>query len=191
MRIAKQLTSQHKYEQWNFNGIVPGPFIRARVGDVVELIKTWVMEPKSRGLGLAFFCCRQRRTPSRPYKRVASTKTKQLTSQHKYEQWNFNGIVPGPFIRARVGDVVLVWPSSAVVSAEPPPGPINAWQSILCGLPALSNIDCHAFIGPGGGSALTTAEEGQTKTARFRLHYPGLYLYHCAAVAGFVAVRQR
>lgn len=43
------------------------------------------------------------------------------------------------------------------------------------------NIDCHALLGPGGGAALTTAEEGQIKTGRFRLQCPGLYMYHCAA----------
>ncbi|KAL5585848.1 hypothetical protein FOVSG1_013540 [Fusarium oxysporum f. sp. vasinfectum] len=43
------------------------------------------------------------------------------------------------------------------------------------------NIDCHAFTGPGGGAEVTTAEENETKTGRFRLLYPGLYMYHCAA----------
>ena len=37
---------------------------------------------------------------------VTTTKETQLTSQYKYEQWTFNDMVPGPFIRARVGDVV-------------------------------------------------------------------------------------
>lgn len=37
---AAQSTSQHKHEQWDFNGTVPGPFIRARAGDVVELSLT-------------------------------------------------------------------------------------------------------------------------------------------------------
>ena len=32
-----QLNSKYKYEAWTFNGSVPGPMIRARVGDVVEL----------------------------------------------------------------------------------------------------------------------------------------------------------
>jgi copper-containing nitrite reductase len=35
--------------------------------------------------------------------------------------------------------------------------------------------------GPGGGGGLTLANENQTKTARFKLLYPGLYVYHCAA----------
>lgn len=94
---------------------------------------------------------------------VTSTKLEKLTSQHKYEKWNFNDSVPGPFIRARVGDVVELSLTNRDESGNP------------------HNIDCHAFLGPGGGSALTTAGEGQTKTGRFRLQCPGLYLYHCAA----------
>lgn len=94
---------------------------------------------------------------------TTNTKVSQLTSQYKYEQWNFNGTVPGPFIRARVGDVVELSLTNRDETGNP------------------HNVDCHAFLGPGGGSALTTAEEGETKTARFRLMSPGLYLYHCAA----------
>jgi copper-containing nitrite reductase len=94
---------------------------------------------------------------------VTSTRMEKLTSQYKYEKWNFNGSVPGPFIRARVGDVVELSLTNRDESGNP------------------HNIDCHAFVGPGGGAALTTAEEGQTKTGRFRLQFPGLYMYHCAA----------
>ncbi|OBT41434.1 hypothetical protein VE00_08050 [Pseudogymnoascus sp. WSF 3629] len=94
---------------------------------------------------------------------VTSTKEAQLTSQFKYEQWTFNDMVPGPFIRARVGDMVELSLTNKDESGNP------------------HNIDCHAFTGPGGGSALTTAEENQTKTANFKLLCPGLYLYHCAA----------
>lgn len=94
---------------------------------------------------------------------TTNTKVNQLTSQYKYEQWNFNGTVPGPFIRARVGDVVELSLTNHDETGNP------------------HNIDCHAFLGPGASSALTTAEEGQTKTARFRLMSPGLFMYHCAA----------
>ncbi|EEU36614.1 uncharacterized protein NECHADRAFT_51971 [Fusarium vanettenii 77-13-4] len=94
---------------------------------------------------------------------ITTTKLAQLTSQYKYEQWTFNGTVPGPFIRAKVGDVVEL----SLTNKDPAGNP--------------HNIDCHAFTGPGGGAAVTTAEENETKTARFKLLYPGLYLYHCAA----------
>lgn len=94
---------------------------------------------------------------------VTSTKISQLTSQYKYEQWTFNGTVPGPFIRARVGDTVELTLTNKDTAGNP------------------HNIDCHAFTGPGGGAAVTTAEENETKTARFKLLNPGLYVYHCAA----------
>lgn len=91
------------------------------------------------------------------------TSLKQITSMYKYEQWTFNGTTPGPFIRARVGDVVEL----ALTNKDDTGNP--------------HNIDSHAFTGPGGGAAVTTAEENETRTGRFRLLYPGLYLYHCAA----------
>lgn len=94
---------------------------------------------------------------------TTTTKVAQLTSQYKYEQWTFNDTVPGPFIRARVGDVVELALTNKDKTGNP------------------HNIDSHAFTGPGGGSAVTTVEENETKTARFRLLCPGLYLYHCAA----------
>lgn len=94
---------------------------------------------------------------------TTNTQITQLTSQYKYEQWNFNDSVPGPFIRARVGDVVELTLTNKDDTGNP------------------HNIDCHAFLGPGGGAAVTTVEEGETKAARFRLTAPGLYLYHCAA----------
>ncbi|RHZ43920.1 putative multicopper oxidase [Aspergillus thermomutatus] len=94
---------------------------------------------------------------------TTTTKKRQLTSQYKYETWTFNDTVPGPFIRARVGDVVELTITNHDRTGNP------------------HNIDCHAFTGPGGGAAVTTAEENETKTARFKLLYPGLFVYHCAA----------
>lgn len=94
---------------------------------------------------------------------VTKAKMAQLTSQYKYEQWTFNDTVPGPFIRARVGDVVELSLTNRDTTGNP------------------HNIDCHAFTGPGAGAAVTTARENETKTARFKLLTPGLYMYHCAA----------
>lgn len=94
---------------------------------------------------------------------TTTTKVAQLTNQYKYEQWTFNDTVPGPFIRARAGDVVELTLTNRDATGNP------------------HNIDSHAFTGPGGGASLTTTDEGETKTARFKLLQPGIYLYHCAA----------
>lgn len=72
-------------------------------------------------------------------------------------------MVPGPMIRARVGDVVELTLKNTDRTGNP------------------HNIDCHGFEGPGGGAPITTAQAGESKTARFKLLYPGLYVYHCAA----------
>src|SRR3989338_5120947 len=55
----------------------------------------------------------------------------------QYRFWGFNGRVPGPMIRARVGDVLEV----RVTSAEPE-------------MP--HNIDFHAVGGTGGGATVLT-----------------------------------
>jgi hypothetical protein len=34
---TRPISPVHKYPFWTFNGSVPGPFIRARVGDVMEV----------------------------------------------------------------------------------------------------------------------------------------------------------
>jgi copper-containing nitrite reductase len=80
-----------------------------------------------------------------------------------YDAWTFGDTVPGPFIRARVGDTLDV----AVTNGDP------------SGMP--HNLDFHAVSGPGGGGAVTMVANGQRHTARFALRHPGLFVYHCGA----------
>ena len=80
-----------------------------------------------------------------------------------YEYWAFNEQVPGPFIRARVGDVLEVHHTNSDASGMP------------------HNIDFHAVTGPGGGATVTTVVQGEERIAWFRLLHPGLFIYHCAA----------
>ncbi|HEX6974935.1 MAG TPA: multicopper oxidase domain-containing protein [Vicinamibacterales bacterium] len=91
----------------------------------------------------------------------ASTQTISLARGVLYEAWTFGGSVPGPFIRARVGDTldVLVTNNDAMGMAH--------------------NLDFHAVTGPGGGGAVTLTNVGERKSARFLLQYEGLFVYHC------------
>ncbi|MCC7415569.1 MAG: nitrite reductase, copper-containing [Acidobacteria bacterium] len=93
----------------------------------------------------------------------ASVRRIGITNGVLYEAWTFNDSVPGPFIRARVGDTLEV----SVTNADP------------SGMP--HNLDFHAVSGPGGGAIVTTVTPGQRHTARFALLYPGLFVYHCGA----------
>ncbi|MBI3924324.1 MAG: nitrite reductase, copper-containing [Armatimonadetes bacterium] len=79
-----------------------------------------------------------------------------------YKFWTFNGGVPGPFIRVRVGDVLEVHFENKAGSLMP------------------HNVDFHAATGTGGGAAITTVNPGKTRTARLAMLSPGLFIYHCA-----------
>lgn len=86
----------------------------------------------------------------------------QLADGTTYRYWTFEGQVPGPFVRVRVGDFVEV----SLSNRE------DSWMP--------HNIDFHAVTGPGGGGVATVADPGQTKGFRFQALNPGLYVYHCA-----------
>eukprot|EP00166_Cyanidium_caldarium_P004965 ctg_562.g261 len=79
-----------------------------------------------------------------------------------YEFWTFEEAVPGPMIRARVGDLMQVRLT-------------NRDQSGM-----YHNMDFHAVLGPGGGATVLNCSTDETKTATFKLTYPGLFIYHCA-----------
>lgn len=85
-----------------------------------------------------------------------------LSNKATYQYWTFNGTVPGPMLRVRVGDTV-------VINLK------NAADSVM-----MHNIDLHAVNGPGGGAVATEAAPGETKGFTFKALVPGLYVYHCA-----------
>ena len=76
--------------------------------------------------------------------------------------WTFNGKVPGPFLRVRVGDTVEVHVKNAADSSM------------------IHSVDFHAATGPGGGAAATQVDPGHEKTVKFKALVPGIYVYHCA-----------
>jgi copper-containing nitrite reductase len=105
-----------------------------------------------------------RRSPQLVHVDLESTITDiALPNGARYKAWTFNNHAPGPFIRARVGDTLEV----TVTNNDP------------SGMP--HNLDFHAVSGPGGGGAVTTVVAGGETTARFKLLYPGLFVYHCGA----------
>jgi nitrite reductase (NO-forming) len=88
--------------------------------------------------------------------------TGQLDDGTAYHYWTFDGKVPGPFVRVRVGDTVEVHLKNADDSA------------------LMHNVDFHAVTGPGGGGVATQAAPGEEKGFIFKPLNPGLYVYHCA-----------
>jgi nitrite reductase (NO-forming) len=76
--------------------------------------------------------------------------------------WTFNGRVPGPFIRVRVGDTIDIHVKNAADSAM------------------IHSVDFHAATGPGGGAAALQVDPGDDKSMTWKALIPGLYVYHCA-----------
>jgi nitrite reductase (NO-forming) len=86
----------------------------------------------------------------------------QLDSKTTYNFWTFDGKVPGPFVRVRVGDTVEVHLR-------------NDKNSVM-----LHSVDFHAATGPGGGAEFTQTQPGEEKIVTFKALAPGLFVYHCA-----------
>ncbi|MCK6553266.1 multicopper oxidase domain-containing protein [Candidatus Binatia bacterium] len=76
--------------------------------------------------------------------------------------WTFNGTVPGPMIRVREGDTLVVNLTNELHNTEP------------------HNLDFHAAMGPGGGAAVTDVEPGESKSFSFKAQRSGAFIYHCA-----------
>jgi nitrite reductase (NO-forming) len=76
--------------------------------------------------------------------------------------WTFNGKVPAPFIRVRVGDTVDIHLKNSPDSSM------------------IHSVDFHATTGPGGGAAALQVDPGQEKSMTWKALVPGLFVYHCA-----------
>jgi nitrite reductase (NO-forming) len=104
-----------------------------------------------------------RREPQRVKVELESVELEgRLADGTTYQYWTFNGSVPGPFLRVRVGDTVEVSMKNDVDAAM------------------IHSVDFHAATGPGGGAAYLQVEPGGEKKLEFKALVPGIYVYHCA-----------
>jgi len=85
-----------------------------------------------------------------------------LAEKTPYIFWTFNRTVPGPLLRARVGDTVELTLENHPTSTHD------------------HSIDLHAVTGPGGGAQMIRVKPGKTKTITFKAIHPGVFVYHCA-----------
>lgn len=93
---------------------------------------------------------------------ITEEKLGQLADGVAYDFWTFNGTVPGPLIRLRVGQVVEMHI-------------VNLPNSTMT-----HSIDSHGILGQGGGGAYSQTAPGNESIFQFTAMNPGLFLYHCA-----------
>jgi nitrite reductase (NO-forming) len=105
-------------------------------------------------------------TRTTPATVVVTLETKEVTAKlddgQTYSYWTFDGTVPGPMLRVRVGDTVELHIKNA---------PNDVMQH---------SIDLHAVNGPGGGATATMVAPGQEAKFTFKALNAGLFVYHCA-----------
>ena len=105
-------------------------------------------------------------TRTTPTTVVVTLETKEVVAKlddgQTYSYWTFDGTVPGPMLRVRVGDTVELHIKNA-------PGDLMQ-----------HSIDLHAVNGPGGGSGATAVAPGAEAKFTFKALNAGLYVYHCA-----------
>jgi nitrite reductase (NO-forming) len=103
---------------------------------------------------------------------IAKEVSGQLADGTTYTYFTFNGTVPGPMIRVRVGDTVELHLKNDIGSGF------------------IHSIDLHAVTGPGGGAVYTQTNPGEETMFTFQTLNPGLFVYHCAtpSVAHHIAM---
>jgi nitrite reductase (NO-forming) len=88
----------------------------------------------------------------------------------KFSAWAFGDQVPGPTVRARVGDKIRF--SMTNRSDEPVPG------VRMTAAPMMHSMDFHsAMVSP--QDKYRSVAPGQTISFEFTLNYPGVFMYHC------------
>jgi nitrite reductase (NO-forming) len=88
----------------------------------------------------------------------------------KFSAWTFGDQVPGPTVRARVGDTIKF--SMTNRSDEAVPG------IQLVAAPMMHSMDFHAaMVSP--QDKYRSIAPGQTIEFEFTLNYPGVFMYHC------------
>lgn len=80
----------------------------------------------------------------------------------QFKYLTFDGQVPGPMIRVRQGDTVILTHK-------------NLSENTM-----IHNVDFHAVYGPGGAAEATLCPPGQSRKVKFKATYPGAFIYHCA-----------
>ena len=96
------------------------------------------------------------------YTITASEEIAYLADGTTYEYWCYDQQVPGPAIRARIGDTIEVTFANSPKSRM------------------VHSIDFHSCTGPGGGAKMLQVPPGQQRTLSFKALHAGAFVYHCA-----------
>jgi len=127
--------------------------------------------PYATGRSLSFDAALQPLDPS-PVKEVrldASNRLIDLAPGIKYAAWTLGDSVPGPTVRARVGDKIRFSMTNRTNVTSP---------KLRIAAPMLHSMDFHSAMGS-PQDLFHSIAPGQTISFEFTPTYPGVFMYHC------------
>lgn len=105
----------------------------------------------------------ERRTASTVEFTIRTTEVvAELEDGTTFDLWTFDDKVPGPMLRVREGDSVVIH-----VDNDPDSSMVHS-------------IDFHSVTGPGGGAYMLQVPPGERRSIQFKATHAGLFVYHCA-----------
>jgi nitrite reductase (NO-forming) len=149
--LVSELAPGVTYQYWTYNGTVPGPMLRAKEGDTVEIR----FKHAAHGHGHA---------QNEPDGAVAISFVP--FAQAAEDDHGHDTLLPNHYEHEEDKPTTMA-DEDMKEHAEEGHG--------------THSIDLHAVIGPGGGALLSQARTGETSVFRFTATRPGIYVYHCAS----------
>lgn len=150
--LVAELAPGVTYQYWTYNGTVPGPMLRAKEGDTVEIR----LKHAAHGHGHAL-------NESHNSFAVSFIPLVQAAEDdHGHDDPSSE-----PHGHENVDKTALVQSEDLQEHEQEGHG--------------THSIDLHAVIGPGGGATLSQTKTGDISTFQFKATRPGIYVYHCAS----------
>jgi nitrite reductase (NO-forming) len=150
--LVAELAPGVTYQYWTYNGTVPGPMLRAKEGDTVEIRLTHAAHGHDHSQGESEHSFAVSFLP------LAEAQEE----DHEHDS-------PSPAPHGHDDDT-----KDATMTEKDMQEHAEAGHGT-------HSIDLHAVIGPGGGAHIMQTTTGETKVLRFKATRPGIYVYHCAS----------
>lgn len=154
-QVIAELAPGTTYEYWTYNDTVPGPFIRVKEGDIVEVHLSHIHDHMGTHASNDF-----------PATFTIDAFAPPSAEAHGDEEDSHTANMPMDTMTGSSSDAHQM---SAEEAAHNAAGHGE------------HSIDLHAVMGPGGGSTLSKTKPDETTVFQFKAQRAGLFIYHCAS----------
>lgn len=152
-QVVAELAPGTTYEYWTYNGTVPGPFIRVKEGDTVEVHLSHVHDHAGTQASNDF-----------PATFTIDAFAPLSAEAHGDEADGHTADMPMGMSTTSDGHTMSADEATHMAAGH-----------------GEHSIDLHAVMGPGGGAMLSKTKPDETTVFQFKARRAGLFIYHCAS----------